>query len=141
MCWRLILEEFRPELCYIKGRNNIVADALSRLDMLSKKTNFLPITRCHTPKFTPNRRPTMNSNSVTSNVPCMKRRISHMATSVTIRSHHQGEQDCAPSHITDASHRMVTPISYLHPGGDPDRAYHWPTLLLERNAPDSATCM
>jgi len=27
--WRLLLEEFRPELTFIKGENNIVADALS----------------------------------------------------------------------------------------------------------------
>ena len=33
MRWRLILEEFGPELIYIKGENNIVADALSRLDI------------------------------------------------------------------------------------------------------------
>ena len=31
MCWRLILEDFGPELKYIKGENNVVADALSRL--------------------------------------------------------------------------------------------------------------
>ena len=29
MCWRLILEEFGPELKYIKGENSFVADALS----------------------------------------------------------------------------------------------------------------
>ena len=34
MRWRLILEEYGPELRYIKGEHNIVADALSRLDML-----------------------------------------------------------------------------------------------------------
>ena len=34
MRWRLILEEYGPELNYIKGENNIVADALSRLDMM-----------------------------------------------------------------------------------------------------------
>ena len=34
--WRLILEEFNPTLTYIKGENNIVADALSRLDIASK---------------------------------------------------------------------------------------------------------
>ena len=34
MRWRLILEEYGPELRYIKGPNNIVADALSRLTML-----------------------------------------------------------------------------------------------------------
>ena len=34
MRWRLVLEEYGPELRYIKGENNIVADALSRLDMV-----------------------------------------------------------------------------------------------------------
>ena len=33
MRWRLILEDFGPELKYIKGENNVVADALSRLEM------------------------------------------------------------------------------------------------------------
>ena len=33
MRWRLILEEYGPELLYIKGEENIVADALSRLDL------------------------------------------------------------------------------------------------------------
>ena len=33
MRWRPILEEFNPTLLYIKGGNNILADALSRLDM------------------------------------------------------------------------------------------------------------
>ena len=32
MRWRLILEEFGPDLKYIKGENNVVADALSRLE-------------------------------------------------------------------------------------------------------------
>ena len=36
MRWRLILEEFGPELRYIKGEDNVVADALSRLNMLSQ---------------------------------------------------------------------------------------------------------
>ena len=34
MRWRLVLEEYGPELRYIKGEHNIVADALSRLDMV-----------------------------------------------------------------------------------------------------------
>ena len=34
MRWRLILEEYNPDLQYIKGEYNIVADALSRLPML-----------------------------------------------------------------------------------------------------------
>ena len=32
MRWRIIIEEFGPELKYIKGDNNVVADALSRLE-------------------------------------------------------------------------------------------------------------
>ena len=32
MRWRLILEELGPELKYIKGENNVVFDALSRLE-------------------------------------------------------------------------------------------------------------
>jgi hypothetical protein len=35
MRWCLILEEYGPELRYIKGESNVVADALSRLDMLA----------------------------------------------------------------------------------------------------------
>ena len=30
--WRLLLEEYGPEIVYIKGVDNIVADAISRLD-------------------------------------------------------------------------------------------------------------
>lgn len=39
MRWRLIIEEFGPELHYLKGESNIVADALSRLD-LAQPTNI-----------------------------------------------------------------------------------------------------
>ena len=38
MRWRLILEEYGPELRYIKGEHNIVADALSRLDLKDDET-------------------------------------------------------------------------------------------------------
>ena len=37
MHWRLILEEFIPELKYIKGENKFVADALSRLEMIENQ--------------------------------------------------------------------------------------------------------
>ena len=33
MRWRLIIEEFGPELKYIKGENNVVSYSLSWLDM------------------------------------------------------------------------------------------------------------
>ena len=33
MRWRLILEDFDPELKYIKNENNVVANALSCLEM------------------------------------------------------------------------------------------------------------
>ena len=33
MRWRLILKEFGPELKYIKGGNNVVADALYRFEI------------------------------------------------------------------------------------------------------------
>jgi hypothetical protein len=33
MRWRLIIEEYSPELIYLKGESNIVADALSRLEL------------------------------------------------------------------------------------------------------------
>ena len=39
MRWRLILEEFSPELIYIKGSKNIVADALSCLDKIDNLNN------------------------------------------------------------------------------------------------------
>ena len=41
MRWRLIIEEFNPELHYIKGERNIVADALSRLDIDTNAPNEL----------------------------------------------------------------------------------------------------
>ena len=37
MRWRLVIEEFGPELKYIKGESNIVADALSRLGMMGNE--------------------------------------------------------------------------------------------------------
>lgn len=36
---KMILEEYRPDIIYIKGRDNVVADALSRLDSV-KHTNI-----------------------------------------------------------------------------------------------------
>ena len=39
MRWGLILEEFSPELIYIKGSKNIVGDALSRLDKIDNVNN------------------------------------------------------------------------------------------------------
>jgi hypothetical protein len=36
MRWRLIIEEFGPKPTYVKGFNNVVADALSRMKMTEK---------------------------------------------------------------------------------------------------------
>ena len=36
MRWRLIIEECGPKLTHIKGENNIVADALSRMGLTEK---------------------------------------------------------------------------------------------------------
>ena len=53
MQWRLILEEYSPELIYIQGSKNIAADALSRLDIVDTpnpvKNNFKSINEhyCH----------------------------------------------------------------------------------------------
>ena len=34
--WRLLLEEFGPEYVHVAGEDNVVADALSRLDMQAR---------------------------------------------------------------------------------------------------------
>ena len=41
MRWRLTIEEFGPELIYIPGDKNIVADALSRLHIDNTTNNSL----------------------------------------------------------------------------------------------------
>ena len=44
--WRLLLEEYSPEITYIKGVDNTVANLLSRLEYDPKKTlNLLIPTR------------------------------------------------------------------------------------------------
>jgi hypothetical protein len=40
MRWRLVLEEYGPELIYIKRESNVVADALSRLEIDDKREIF-----------------------------------------------------------------------------------------------------
>ena len=50
MRWRLILEEFGPELKYIKGENNVVVDALSRLEK-SPNQEILNISELYLPQI------------------------------------------------------------------------------------------
>ena len=42
MRWRLILEEYNPELIYIQGSKNIAADVLSRLDIVDTNNPIKP---------------------------------------------------------------------------------------------------
>ena len=48
-CWRLLLEEYGPEIVYIKGIHNTVVDAISRLDFgptKDVKENWMTFTKC-----------------------------------------------------------------------------------------------
>ena len=42
MIWRLILEEYNPELIYIQGSKNIAADALRRLGIVDTNNPIRP---------------------------------------------------------------------------------------------------
>ena len=51
MRWRLYIEEYSPDLQYIKGTHNVVADALSRLDIMETpfedtQESFLGLMEC-----------------------------------------------------------------------------------------------
>ena len=55
MRWRLYIEEYSPNLQYIKGEHNVVADALSRLEMIDTpfedtKVTFLGLMDCFASK-------------------------------------------------------------------------------------------
>ena len=41
--WRLLLEEFGPEYVHVSGVDNVVADALSRMDIEQKHSDNLPV--------------------------------------------------------------------------------------------------
>ena len=47
MRWRLLIEEFRPTIEYIKGPKNIVANALSRLDLVTSPSNLQDMVDCY----------------------------------------------------------------------------------------------
>ena len=55
MRWRLYIEEYSPDLQYIKGTHNVVADALSRLDIMEgpfedSQESFLALMECFAKK-------------------------------------------------------------------------------------------
>jgi hypothetical protein len=52
MRWRLFIEEYSPDLQYIKGENDVVADALSHLLQTStsyedSQESFYALVKCH----------------------------------------------------------------------------------------------
>ena len=53
MRWQLLVEEYGPELHYVKGSHNVVADALSWLDLEPKLTNQRDDTRLDIPTSRP----------------------------------------------------------------------------------------
>ena len=47
MRWQLLIEEFGPTIEYIKGPKNIVANALSRLNLVSLPSNVQDMADCY----------------------------------------------------------------------------------------------
>ena len=47
MRWQLLIEEFGPTIKYIKGPKNIVANALSRLDLVSWPSDLQDMADCY----------------------------------------------------------------------------------------------
>ena len=47
MRWRLLLEEYSPEIKYISGKKNIIADALSRLDFNDNQPDLHETADCY----------------------------------------------------------------------------------------------
>ena len=47
MRWRLLIEEFGPTIEYIKGPKNIVANVLSRLNLVSSPSNLQDMAVCY----------------------------------------------------------------------------------------------
>ena len=47
MRWQLLIEEFGPTIKYIKGPKNIVANALSRLNLVSSPSNVQDMVDCY----------------------------------------------------------------------------------------------
>ena len=47
MRWQLLIKEFGPTIEYIKGPKNIVADVLSRLDLVSSPSNVQDMADCY----------------------------------------------------------------------------------------------
>jgi len=45
MRWRIVLEEYNPQLIYLKGEHNIVAGVLSRLNLLSDSSEDYLVTQ------------------------------------------------------------------------------------------------
>ena len=47
MRWQLLIEEFGPTIKYIKGPKNIIANALSRLNLVSSPSDIQDLANCY----------------------------------------------------------------------------------------------
>ena len=47
MRWQLLIEEFGPTIEYIKGPKNIIANVLSRLDLVSLPSDLQDMADCY----------------------------------------------------------------------------------------------
>ena len=47
MRWQLLIEEFGPTIKYIKGPKNVIAKALSRLNLVSLPINLQDMVDCY----------------------------------------------------------------------------------------------
>ena len=84
--WRLILEEYDPEILYIKGENNIVADAISCLEYNEEeKTRLVNVhlrTKTLVKKINSYVEKTHGGESNQTNVDCVQNSTTHLGLGI-----------------------------------------------------------